>query len=197
MWRPDPEPFAASKPEERRPSKSSSGSGRSHLADEVQVQLTGGPPTLFTRRNLWPKFLVQGVGFFRPFLYLPWGRLKESQGNPLGVGVQPCHRSTRVSGSSWSNPKASVTTVAQSVNTGARFTITQLLFPSFSAIDLFSSEKRKPPRSGGRWRKYLILLVPAVGIEPTRSQAPRDFECENGIFSNPLILIRFSRNRSK
>jgi hypothetical protein len=25
-------------------------------------------------------------------------------------------------------------------------------------------------------RKYLILLVPAVGIEPTRSQAPRDFE---------------------
>jgi hypothetical protein len=40
-------------------------------------------------------------------------------------------------------------------------------------------------------------MVPAVGIEPTRSQAPRDFECENGIFSNPLILARFSRNSAK
>ena len=57
-------------------------------------------------------------------------------------------------------------------------------------------EKRKPPRSGGRLRQCLILLVPAVGIEPTRSQAPRDFECENRVFSNPLILVRFSRNRS-
>jgi hypothetical protein len=40
-------------------------------------------------------------------------------------------------------------------------------------------------------------MVPAVGIEPTRSQAPRDFECENHYFSNPLILVRFSRNRTK
>jgi hypothetical protein len=40
-------------------------------------------------------------------------------------------------------------------------------------------------------------MVPAVGIEPTRTQGPRDFECENAIFSNPLILARFSRNRPK
>jgi hypothetical protein len=40
-------------------------------------------------------------------------------------------------------------------------------------------------------------MVPTVGIEPTRTQGPRDFKCENAIFSNPLILGRFSRNRSK
>ena len=46
------------------PSKRSSASCRSHLADEVQVQLAGGPLSFFPRRNLRLKFLVQGVGFF-------------------------------------------------------------------------------------------------------------------------------------
>jgi hypothetical protein len=32
---------------------------------------------------------------------------------------------------------------------------------------------------------YRKNMVPAVGIEPTRSQAPRDFECENRFFPNP------------
>jgi hypothetical protein len=36
-------------------------------------------------------------------------------------------------------PKTSAITAAQSVNTGTRFTITHLLFPSFSAIDLIPS----------------------------------------------------------
>jgi|MudIll2142460700_1097286.scaffolds.fasta_scaffold37641_2 hypothetical protein len=46
------------------PSKRSSASCRSHLADEVQVQLAGGPLSFFPRRNLRLKFLVQGVDFF-------------------------------------------------------------------------------------------------------------------------------------
>jgi hypothetical protein len=38
------------------------GSGRCHLADEVQ--LAGGTPPLFARRNFRPEFLVKGIGFF-------------------------------------------------------------------------------------------------------------------------------------
>jgi hypothetical protein len=40
-------------------------------------------------------------------------------------------------------------------------------------------------------------MVPAVGIEPTRPQGTRDFECEKGNFSNPLMLVWFSNNYSK
>ena len=43
----------------------SSWSAQSHLADEVQVQLAGDPPSLFARRNFRPEFLVQGIGLFR------------------------------------------------------------------------------------------------------------------------------------
>jgi len=43
----------------------------------------------------------------------------------------------------------------------------------------------------------LKSLVPAVGIEPTRPQGTRDFECEIGKNYNPLILVLFFRNLSK
>ena len=40
-------------------------------------------------------------------------------------------------------------------------------------------------------------MVPAVGIEPTRCQDPRDFECGNRFLYNPLILVWLSRNLAK
>jgi len=43
----------------------SSGAGRRHFSDELQVQLAGGSPALFVRRNRGPKFFVQGVGLLR------------------------------------------------------------------------------------------------------------------------------------
>ena len=38
------------------------------------------------------------------------------------------------------------------------------------------------------------LLVPEVGIEPTWAWGPRDFESENRLFANPLILKTVSLN---
>ena len=45
--------------------------------------------------------------------------------------------------------------------------------------------------------KLLKKLVPEVGIEPTWAFGPRDFESENRLFANPLILKAVSLNHLK
>jgi hypothetical protein len=56
------------------------------------MQIAGGPPPFFARRNLPPESLVQGVGLFRQSFYLLGGRLEDPRRNSFGAGVQPCHR---------------------------------------------------------------------------------------------------------
>ena len=58
--------------------KRSLDSGRSHLSDEVEVQLAGGPLSFLAGRNLRSELLVQSVGFPGTFARFQarWGFLR-------------------------------------------------------------------------------------------------------------------------